>query len=284
MTQARAVGVAIVITLASGVALPHRVSAQECQVHLTVTPEQLRNAMRRHGDYDVKATMNAARFGAEVVLELAREAQSQHPDAGPLVIRQDDWFDAYLEVAGITADDAPIGAKMAFQHQQDMQIEYRRNRVLATTPDSTAPPTALAIQAWWRDGPDTYGYKDSLSIPPLKVSFERVITYRLLDFGDMIVYDSMTGMAGKPTTGAWGVLFSIIGLAQILQSRLAVSDDGLQLLRVSGKKWGFPKSSTVTIQRDGRGASGAPKKRPDLKPIETRLQAPLQIHYAPMSC
>ena len=72
-----------------------------------VSRDDLVQAMRLHGDYDILATMNRGRFTTELLLRLAREAQQRDPDGAPLYVEPDDWFAAYLETAGITRDEAP---------------------------------------------------------------------------------------------------------------------------------------------------------------------------------
>ncbi|MYK40390.1 MAG: hypothetical protein F4049_09260 [Gemmatimonadetes bacterium] len=52
-------------------------------------------AMRQHGDYDPTATTNGARFQAEAVLYLARQARERDPDGLPLFIGYEDWFRAF---------------------------------------------------------------------------------------------------------------------------------------------------------------------------------------------
>ena len=63
-----------------------------------------------------------------------------------------------------------------------------------------------------------------------------MIAYRLLDFGDMIAYDRVQGLTGRPTSGILGLLFRNIGEGRVVASRMAISHDGLQVSRAKAKK------------------------------------------------
>ena len=126
-------------------------------------------------------------------------------------------------------------------------------------------------------------YEDTLSTPQLKVTNERVITYRLLDYGDMMVFDEITGFRGRPTTGLLGLLFQVIGEGHVVESRVAVAPGGLQITRARAKKV-FEVATTVTVYPDGRTEKDLPPGRGDLAPIEARLKQPLRLRYLPMAC
>ena len=133
-----------------------------------------------------------------------------------------------------------------------------------------------------RGGKDHYSYEDKLSVPDLKVTNERVITYRLLDFGDMVAYDEVEGLRGRPTEGFLGVLFEIIGEGHIEWSRMAVSASGLQVSRARASKGFFHVESSVTVFPDGRVEKDLPPDRPELVPLDKRVRQPLQIRYRPL--
>ena len=48
-------------------------------------------------------------------------------------------------------------------------------------------------------------------MPKLKVTNRQEITYRLLVFGEMVVYDEIDGTFGRPLSGVLGALFKVIG-------------------------------------------------------------------------
>jgi hypothetical protein len=165
-------------------------------------------------------------------------------------------------------------------------VDYREDRVIAGAPEVNRPPRALNVCIWWPDRPGlpaSYSYEDSLSTPQLKVTNERVITYRLLDFGDMMVFDEITGFRGRPTTGLLGLLFQVIGEGRVVESRVAVAPDGLQITRARARKV-FEVATTVTVYPDGRTEKDLPPGRADLAPIEARLKQPLRLRYQPMAC
>jgi hypothetical protein len=110
-----------------------------------------------------------------------------------------------------------------------------------------------------------------------------LITYRLLDFGDMVLYDDLKGVSGRPTSGILGALFALFGEGALVESRLAIAADDLQVVVARSRKV-FTKTLTVTVQRDGRGEKGIPDGRPDLSDVERRLRQPLDIEYAPYTC
>ena len=74
----------------------------------------------------------------------------------------------------------------------------------------------------------------------------------------------------------------MIGEGALKQTRIAISDDGLQVTAGRAKKV-FSVSTTVTIEPDGRGTKGIPEGRPDLDALEARLKSPLDIEYVPYS-
>jgi hypothetical protein len=138
----------------------------------------------------------------------------------------------------------------------------------------TAPQPGL-------DVPPFYSYEDTLSRPQVKVSIARVVRYRLLDFGDMIAYDEIDGIRGRPTTGVLGVLFRLIGQAEAVYSRMAFAPDGWQVVVAKGRKGFLSRVETVSVEPDGTVTRGLPKDRPDLAELERRLRRPLEIEYFP---
>jgi len=174
---------------------------------------------RRHG-YDLLATANGGRLQAEVLLDLARVAQEKRPDGPPLLIGHDEWFRALTQVAGVPAERAPIYTRLAWQNKQDVVVEYRPSRVIREVVKGPAPRLAVDVTISWPaapGAPSEYSYEDTQSTPHLKVTDKRVITYHLLDYGDMIVLDHIEGLTGRPASGALGVLFSVLGAGRIVE-------------------------------------------------------------------
>jgi hypothetical protein len=241
------------------------------------------SAMKAYQGYDVTATTNGARFQAEVLLRLGRQARTERPNGPALLIGHADWFSAFVERAGLTAEKAPTFARLANQHGQDTQIDYRADRVLEGA-DAIGSGFAANVTIWWPEksgSPDSYTYEDLLSNPHLKVTNRRSITYRLLDLDGMVVYGRIEGLLGRPTSGFLGALFSVIGEGHLKESRMLISPDGLQISRTHAEKWAFGVTQTVTVYPDGRMEQETPKGRPDLAALAARLAAPLSVRYRP---
>ena len=245
----------------------------------TVGRAEILNAMKGCEGYDPAATTNGARFQAEVLLRLARQA----PDGPPLVLGHAAWFQAFLERTGLTAEKAPAFIRLAYEHAQDLQIDYRRDRVVETV-EGPRPSIAANVTVWWperRGAPRSYSFEDLLSTPHLEVTNERLIAYRLLDVQGMVVYGEVEGLLGRPTSGVLGALFQIIGKGHVKESRMLISRDGLQVSRASARKWAFGITQTVTVHPDGRMEKDVPRDRPDLAALAVRLEEPLRIRYRP---
>jgi hypothetical protein len=235
---------------------------------------------RRHG-YDILATANGGRLQAEVLLDLARAAQEKRPDGPPLLIGHDEWFRALTQVAGVPAERAPIYTRLAWQNKQDVLVEYRPARVIREVVKGPAPRLVVDVTISWPatpGAPSEYSYEDTQSTPHLKVTDKRVITYHLLDYGDMIVLDQMEGLYGRPTSGALGLLFSVLGEGRIVEYRMVVTPDGLQVSRGRARKAFFEVATSLTVRPDGRTEKDVPDE-PRFREIEARLSAPLEIRY-----
>lgn len=244
----------------------------------------LLEAMRAQRGYNILATTNAARFTAGVLLTLAGEARAHRPNGPPLFISHEDWYQAYLQRADILPADAPIYVKLGHEYGQDMLVEYRASRVIRKVERGPQPELAMNVKIWWpgdNGGPEEFAFHDTLSTPNLRVTNKRVILYRLLDFGDMFIYDEIRGIYGRPTSGLLGLLFRVLGEGRVVESRTVISEDGLQITRAGARKGPFGVTNTVTVQPDGTAEKGLPEHRPDLKALEARLRQRLEIDYVP---
>jgi len=244
-------------------------------------------AMRESQGYDPTATTNGARFQSEVLRRLARITSALDPSQSPLYIDHRDWFQAYLERTDLSAEKAPLFIRLAHDYGQDMVADYRRERVVEMVEPGPAPELALNVCIWWSQGhnrPGKYSYEDLLSSPQLKVTNERVISYRLLDFGDMTVFGDIRGLRGRPTSGVLGLLFRLIGEGHVVENRMAVSLDGVQVSRARARKSFFEVVSTVTVYADGRTEKDVPAGRSDLAALEARLKRPLKLVHPPLEC
>lgn len=252
-----------------------------------VSRQEIRAAMAGSQGYNLLATTNGPRFQSEVVLRLARQAQASDPQRTPLFLGHREWFLAYLERTGLTAERAPLFVRLADQYGQDMVVDYRREKVIEQAAPSALPHMALNVCIWWPRGAGSaasYSYEDTLSTPRLKVTNERVITYRLLDYGDLTVFRQVEGLRGRPTTGILGVLFQVIGEGHVVESRMALAADGLQVSRARARKLLIEVATTVTVYPDGRTEKDVPPGRADLAASEARLKQRLELKHPPLDC
>ena len=111
----------------------------------------------------------------------------------------------------------------------------------------------------------------------------QVITYRLLDFGDWVVYDEIEGITARPMSGVLALLLQVIGEGRITHSRMAISQDGIQVSRTRAEKAYMKVMTTVTIYPDGTIDMDVPDGRPDLLELEERLKQPMEIDYVELS-
>lgn len=251
-----------------------------------VPRDELLAAMRLSQGFDPTATANGARLQAEVLLRLVRAAHARDPHGPPLHIDRETWFSALLERVGRTPETAPLYARLAYQHGQDTEVDYDADRVLAAVVEGPRPRLAANVFVGWRDtpgAPPQFSYEDTLSTPRLRVTMKRVITYRLVDYGDMVLYGEIEGLRGRPTSGVLGALFNLIGEVPIVENRMAVSADGLQISRGRGKKGLIDVTTTVTLYPEGRAEKGLPPNRPDLLALEERLKRKLRLAFKPLA-
>lgn len=251
----------------------------------TVTREEIAQAMRESRGYDLTATANGPRLQAEVLVRLIRDAQARDPERRPLLLGHREWFEAFLERTGLTESSAPLYARLSYQIGQDVQIDYRREKVIEAVVQGPEPTVVANVRVCWPSAPgapSSYSYEDVLSQPHLRVTQKRLITYRLVVYPDRVWYAEVHGLRGRPTSGALGVLFDLIGEVPLRESRMAVSSDGLQISRGFGRKGPIGATATVTVYPNGRAEKGLPPNRPDLVAIEQRLRVSLKLSYVPL--
>jgi hypothetical protein len=248
-----------------------------------VSRAEILAAMRGRQGYDVTATTNGPRFQAEVLLDLL--AARGAPEDAFLFANAEDWFAAYLERTGLAAEKAPLFVRLAREYGQDLEADARPGRVIERVTEGPVPRVAANVRLGWpsaKAGKDRYSYDDTLSIPHLRVTNERVIVYRLLDYADMVAYEEIEGLRGRPTEGFLGFLFDLVGEGQVQWNRMTLSADGLQVARARAAKGPFHVESTITVFPEGRVEKDLPKGREDLAPLEKRLLEARRIRYLPL--
>ena len=239
-------------------------------------------AMRASQGFDPAATTNGPRFQAEVLFHLLRASQAQGPEAGHLFLDHADWYHAFLERTGKTPAAAPLFVRLALEHRQDLEVDARPGRVVERVVAGPAPRLAANVTIGWpagKGGPTRYSYDDTLAIPDLHVTNERVIAYRLLDYGDVIAFDEIEGLHGRPTEGLLGVLFDLIGEGSVRWNRMTISPEGLQVARARATKGPFGVESTIVVYPDGRVEKDVPPGRADLGALEKRLLETRTLRY-----
>lgn len=250
-----------------------------------VPQERLVEAMGEAQSYDPTATSNGPRLQADVVLALAREALAQDPERRPLFIGHREWFFAFLARTGLAPERAPLYVRRPYEVGQDLVVDFREERVVEAVVQGARPRIAANVWISWArvpGRPGEYSYDDTLASPTLRVTQKRLITYRLLDYGDRRWYAQIEGLHGRPTSGALGVLFDLIGEAQVVESRSAVAQDGAQVVRGRARKWGIDRTETVTVWPNGHADRGVSAGRADLRALEARLKEPLAVRFRPM--
>jgi hypothetical protein len=244
--------------------------------------EAMKLVAEREPRFDITATTNGARFQGDVIQHLADRARERDPEGPPLFIDHEDSFEAYLQVARLMREQAPVFVRKAHEHRQAQLIEYRQDAVVASVDVGPKPQRALAVKAFWPDTPGlprSFSYEDTYSVPNLRVTNQRVVTYKLVKFSGFTLYDQVSGVSGKPTSGFLGALFALLGDGRVLQSRSAITTDGLQIV-LTHAKWAFiHKHPIVTIQKNGRAEETLDLTRGDIRQIEATLKQEIRIRY-----
>jgi hypothetical protein len=239
-----------------------------------VPREAILDAVRAEQGYERRATANQSRLQSRVLLRLAESG-------GLLFIDHDDWFQAYVQALDLRPEDAPLSVRLSHAHQYDIVVDARPGVVVERVRAGPRPSRALNVRWRSRRGTPRYSYRDERATPVLEMSFERTVSYRLLELDGMVVLEQIQGISGRPTTGPLSLLFRLFGNARAVWSRSIVASDGWQVVVGRGRKGPFARSATVTIRPDGRIDPDLPAGRADLASLERRLRAPLEIVYRP---
>ena len=281
MTSFQYLGSLRIAALLCFLLLPGSLAGVEGAYNVVDRSEVLEAMQQHYGNYELTATTNGA-WLAEVVFYLARQARERDPDGLPLFIGHEAWFRSFLAVTGRTEDTVPEYALLNYRYEQNMEVDYRLDRVIREVVEGPMPELAVNVRVSWEDGPgkpDRYSYLDTLSTPRFKVTNWQVMTYRLLDFGDWAVYDEIEGITGRPMSGVLALLFRVIGEGRIAHSRMAISEDGIQVSWTTAEKAFMEVTTTVTVHPDGTMEKDVPAGRSDLLELEKRLKQPLEIDY-----
>lgn len=248
---------------------------------------EMRAAALSNGEYDLLASPNWPRFQSALYPGLVRRAMERKPLGGVLFIPQEYFFWEFVSLAGLEdPSKAPRRLLWALHLDQGTQLEYRPDGIVKSVRNGAHPTLAINIRTAWPDRPDgtdRFSVLDTLSVPKLKVTNRQEITYRLLVFDDMVMFDEIDGTSGRPLDGVLGALFRVIGEGSVVYYRSVLQDDGLQLVRLKAKKI-FSKTATIRVYPDGRVENGVPPERPGLAATEELLKQDREIEYHPFRC
>lgn len=256
--------------------------AQSTGAAVRVSQHEVAAAMRveQARGYDLRATVNAARLQAAVILRLARAAHARDSLGPPFIIGFDTYQAAFEDATGVASDALPVFIRMASRYGENLVIEHRRSLVIAAVVEGPAPQLVVRVRGGWDGAPASYAFEDSSSTPTMHVVHDRDTRFIIADYGDLVMHDEVRGLRGRATSGLLGALMAVLGDATLTHSRFAVADDGTMILRGTVRKL-MTFTWTVMVTPDGRTTQGVPDERADLLQIERRLQRRQLLRYVP---
>ena len=237
--------------------------------------------------YRIDAVANSVRLQSGVMFAIAEAMDTVTPRPLPYRIDHRDYYFAFLEVTRLTPETAPSFVKAPYAAREDYLVDARLEQIidLEKTKKVDRPQRALNVKAGWppaEGAPTSYSYEDHSTDPAIETKREQVTSWRILDYGQAIVYDDIQGVGGRAISGLLGWIFSLIGHAQALQTRFAIAEDGTQVSRTTAHKF-LKLTQTITIRPDGSVLTGLPDNRPDLASLERMLiNLPLRVKYLRM--
>ncbi len=229
--------------------------------------------------YDPTATPNGVRYQIDVIVYLLenelRQDQESPEETLPLLSGYKEWYQAFKSV-NCQDQDVPEYVDRAYKFKQNLVLDYNRNRVIKETYDTDIPYLAANITLFWDSPKKSFSYKDLESKPPLKIIYQRVITYRFLKYKEdnLVVCDQIKGLKGKALKG----FLRIFGKAHMIQYRTLAVEDGPQyvLAEVRKFRWLFGPKTDLTITPDGETLEGVPEGE------KQRLRRKIKIQYEPL--
>ena len=248
---------------------------EDCR-HALVDTETMRQVMSGISGYDTAAATNQSRFVADFLFGLAQRPEITGR-TGTFQVQPERFFEAWLDVTGHRTEEAPISMHKVLEHGQRFVVDTRM--AVDITPASIEARQVLGVRASWPAAPgaaEHYSYHDTMAEPSIRLRHERVITYLLIDFGDFVAFENMQGIRGRPTSGALGALFGLLGMAEIHQSRFAVADDQTQVNRSKVKKL-FYFTALTTITPEGVAERDIPSGRDDLRALAELLETKIKV-------
>lgn len=250
-------------------------SASSC-AHWIVPVETMQRVIAAIDGYDTAAAPNQSRFVADFLLGVARAA-APRDRVDSFQIHPDRFFEAWLNATGSQREDAPVSMRRVLEYGQRFAVDLAP----AVAIDGAEPDRVLAVRVGWT--PETapgqaesYTYEDTRSDPDVRIRQQHDIHYLLIDFGDMVAYEHMQGVAGRPTSGGFGALFALLGMADIESVRYAVAGDASQINRTRVHKL-FDFTTHAVIRPDGTAERGIPADRPQYQRLAQRLDRDIAV-------
>lgn len=250
-----------------------------------IKSDEILKAMLTQQGYKITATTNVARFQGSVLLQIAKNSLAEDSTSKLLYINGLNWYEAYQKLTGYNDIKMPMYSHLSVKCRQNQLLDLRENKIFSKNKKLPTPNLAMNVIVGWKKedyNADFYTFNDTLSNPVLKVINSRQITYRILEFDDMIYYGEMQGVAGQPTSGLLGLIFDVIGEGKMMWSRFAITSDGIQINRAKAKKGLFEIESTLTIYPNGVTEKNIPKDATELKFYERLLKKPLKYEFVPL--
>ncbi|MDT8449514.1 MAG: hypothetical protein RQ847_05005 [Wenzhouxiangellaceae bacterium] len=248
-------------------------AADECPDQL-VSTETMRQVIASIEGYDTTLTTNYSRFVADFLFGLAAHPAVRE-ESTSFRIQPEGFMSAWQSATGRSANEAPVSMQRVLEYGQHFAVDIRPD-VVTEGPEHDL---VMAVHVSWPESAglgSSYTYEDTLSEPDVRIREQRVIEYLLFRLDDVVAYERITGVSGRPTSGALGALFTLLGVADIESTRHVVAADGTQVNRARVRKL-FPFTALATIAPDGTAQRGIPDGREDLEMLAEKLDFDLEI-------
>jgi hypothetical protein len=232
--------------------------------------------------YNLLVSTTAGRFTAAILLDLVGRARSQDSPDSVLLVHYDDWYEAYRQCLQLDSSAVPEFVALQKTYHQSQYVEWGFDSTRITVKKGPTPLEVLRVHAGWPDSgaaSEEYTFVDTAASPDVRVTNERVISYWLANYGNVIVRDRIRGIRGQPLEGALALAFKVVGSGRAEWSRSMATADGLILEYARVSKGPFSVKLTTTTLPNGHLLKGLPDGREDLKPLEDRLKEPVELGY-----
>ncbi len=246
-----------------------------------LTREEIQAAMQVEVSkgYNLLVSTNAGRFNSAVLLELARGESLDSTPQG-FLLHHDDWYEAFRVCLGLDSAAVPAYVDLQRVHHQDRYVQ--RSPAGVKVEEGPTPLLIVHVTSGWPEGEGVateYTFVDTAASPDMEVTNEHCISYWLVDYGDIVLNDCISGLRGRPLEGALGVAFKLVGSGRAQWSRSIVAPDGSLVTYSRAARGPFATNLVSTTFPSGLLVKGIPDDRSELRPLEERLKQPLRLEY-----